>query len=278
MKTYKKSILLSSALTLITVSLSHAYTYSRLSVLSDLTPAELKKNYNQRDTDDYGDAPDSYEINTSKKTDEAKHNISEWNFLGRDSKTDDGVLWSTDGGKTWGNSTVSVGDKIQFKITLWSAGYGMHDYDQVKAWVDWNQDGTWTNDNEKTYNDQLYTANETILAAQYYKTDTGKYDAVHADPWWWEDKIKDNEEDDVFTTFTTSDFLIDATMVGQLWLRARAQCNELSYNQMDPTGSLNQGEVEDYVITVKPVPEPATMLLFGSGLVSLAAVSRKKRS
>jgi len=276
MKTYKKSILLSSALTLITVSLSHAYTYSSLSEPSTLTKEELKANYAKRTTDDYGDAPvispDSYGTKTTY------HESSEWNFLGSDSKIDDGVLWSTDGGKTWGNGTVSVGDKIQFKITLWSAGYGLHNYDQVKAWVDWNQDGTWTNDNEKTYNDQLYTANETILAAQYYKTDTGKYDAVHADPGWWKDKIKDNEEDDVFTTFTTSDFLIDATMVGQLWLRARAQCNELSYNQMDPTGSLNQGEVEDYVITVKPVPEPATMLLFGSGLVSLAAVSRKKRS
>lgn len=272
MKTYKKSILLSSALTLITVSLSHAYTYSSLSEPSTLTKEELKANYAKRTTDDYGDAPvispDSYGTKTTY------HESSEWNFLGSDSKIDDGVLWSTDGGKNWGNGTVSVGDKIQFKITLWSAGYGEHNYDQVKAWVDWDQNGSWTNDNIIAEKDPKYSAKETILAAQYFKNS----DAIHTDPKEYDKKIDDNLNYAVSTTFITSEYSIDDTMVGELWLRARAQCNHTPYNQMNPTGSLSQGEVEDYVITVKPVPEPATMLLFGSGLVSLAAVSRKKRS
>jgi len=274
MQTYKKSILLSSALTLLIVPVSHAYSYSSLSVASVLTKDELKANYDQRNTTaDKGDAPARYE-----ESNPATHTSAEWNFLGKKNRTDDGVFWSTDNGATWGNGTVHVGDTIMFQITLWSSGYGQHTYDQVKAWVDWDKSGTWKNDNEKAYDDVLYTANETILAAAYTKEANAVQ--VGSDPTSVDAKIDANYYKDMFTTFTTSGFLIDTSMVGELWLRARAQCNHVPYNQMDPTGNLSQGEVEDYKITVEraPVPEPATMLLFGSGLVSLAAVSRRKRN
>jgi hypothetical protein len=45
-----------------------------------------------------------------------------------------------------------------------------------------------------------------------------------------------------------------------------------------PGVSLGQGEAELYKLTVNPVPEPATMILFGTGLAGLAAVGRRKRS
>jgi hypothetical protein len=38
-----------------------------------------------------------------------------------------------------------------------------------------------------------------------------------------------------------------------------------------------QGEVEDWKLTVNPVPEPSTMLLVGLGLGSLAVFRRKSQ-
>lgn len=269
MSTFKKTFLLLSTLTLSIVPFSQAYaipTAPSSSISSDLTIEQLKANYDVRQNDDTGDAP-GYGG--------ASHDTSEWNFLGRDGKKDDGVLWSTDGGKNWGNGTVFVGDKIQFQITLWSAGYGAHDYDQAKAWVDWNNDQSWLNDNKLVPGTTGYTSNETVLAGQYFKNDS----AIRTDPSSVENKLKYNLAEDMFSTFTTEAYSITESMVGTLWLRARAQCNHVVYNNMDPYGFLSQGEVEDWGITVarSPVPEPATMLLFGAGIIGLASVCRKKR-
>jgi len=266
MKNFKKALLLSSALTLSIVPFSQAYTI--LSAPSNLTLPELQSNYNVRGNDDTGDAPAGYA--------NAKHDSSEWNFLGKNSKVDNGVLWSTDGGSTWGNKAVFVGDKIEFQITLWSAGYGQHNYDQAKAWVDWDNNKTWINDNMLVPSAAGYISNETVLAGIYYKN----VNAIHTDPSTDAAKLSDNLNYDMFSTFTTTEYLITDSMVGTLWLRARAQCNHVGYNSMNPYDYLTQGEVEDWGITVSraPVPEPATMLLFGAGIIGLASVCRKKRS
>ena len=45
------------------------------------------------------------------------------------------------------------------------------------------------------------------------------------------------------------------------------------------TGSVGSvGSRQDYLVQAAPVPEPGTMLLFGTGLAGLAAVSRRRRS
>lgn len=264
MSTFKKAFLLSSILTLSIVPFSQAYTIS--SAPSNLTLPELQANYSVRGNDDTGDA-----VGYAG----ARHDTSEWNFLGRDSKNDDGVRWSTDGGTTWGNETVFVGETIKFQITLWSAGYGQHTYDQAKAWVDWNNDKSWLNDNALVPGNAGYISNETVLAGKYNKN----ANAIHPDPGTDEAKLSDNLNYDMFSTFTTDAYLITDSMVGTLWLRARAQCNHVGYNNMNPYDYLSQGEVEDWGITVSrsPVPEPATMLLFGAGIIGLASVCRKKR-
>jgi len=110
----------------------------------------------------------------------AWHDDPSWQHLGADPTVDDGVWWSTDDGATWGHHELVVGDEVAFRFYL--SGWG-----HVESWVDWNQDGVWSNDSAEIVFD---------------RTDYSRY-----------------------STWTSSAYLLTEEMAGDFWLRARFSCD-----------------------------------------------------
>lgn len=290
-----KRITYASAVALLLAIGTHgnAQAYTISTVYSELPVEDLRRNLNNTSSNDADVTSHDGYLGTL-------HTSSEWNHLGRSNTVNDGVRWSVDGG-TFGNNTILATGQfsIRFAVDLWSAGYGEHNYDQAKAWVDWNNNEKFDNDNLLNPSNSRYVADETILAGQYFKKNSdssnSKYnrysedDQVMPDPSTINGKISKNDLSDTMTTFITDAFTVTEQMLNTLtlgnfdgfWLRARSQCNHVTYNNMDPYSELYQGEAEDYLINIvdarAPVPEPATMLLFGSGILGLAAVRRRNK-
>ncbi|MCP3873059.1 MAG: PEP-CTERM sorting domain-containing protein, partial [Desulfobacteraceae bacterium] len=232
--------------------------------------------------------------------DEASHKGNhQWQYLGdnidfedNDNATDnydDGVEYSLDGGLSYidlvDSTQFFVGQTATFKFTMNKKRYGTHYADHIKSWVDWGGNG---------FNDAE------VILYDYQVLEHRNDNPLAADP------VESYDFESSTITFTDAH-------IGDSWLRARVACSSsLGYglytdndswdqtfdyggknwdpattkeleNAFKATGHLNQGEVEDYKFTVGPqtptgsVPEPATMMLFGIGLLSLAGISRRKK-
>ena len=215
---------------------------------------------------DYGDAP-GY--------DWAWHSDASWQRLGYKydeegspnfdnvDPSDDGVFWSTDGGATWGHPDILLGQTVDFRFDMYKEEWGYHSYDAIKVWIDLNQDNVFDPSLEMIFEDKWYlsqTGGSAGVSTSFGTDPTDPIELIFPDP-------------------------------GVYWLRARVTCN-LDINgdlsSFIPTGGVpgyqgwgytcyvGQGEVEDWKLTVMPVPEPASMLLFGSGLFAMGLFGRKK--
>lgn len=206
---------------------------------------------------------DLYEFSDAGGYGSAQHVTNGWQQLGDywDTESgpltvdldpsDDGVDWSTDGGSNWGYSDLIKGQEVTFRFDMRRAPYGNHYYDQIKAWIDWDGDQVFDN-----------TA-EIILAEQWFKYDTNPlYNTLINDSDWspWNNPLAILQQN-YYVTLTVPD---DAVL-GTIWLRARVTCDHISFDDTTPYGELWQGEVEDYKLTITPIP--SGVILAGIGLV-----------
>lgn len=212
-----------------------------------------------------------------------------------DNNTDDGVLWrtSTDPSNWTSNfgttATLTQGEYVQFQFLFSRSVDGNHLFDELKVWLDWNQDGHWDN---TAQNDEIITnvrwdkddnvdGSSVGNRSQSYCYDNGLT---------WNNDTDTCNSDDDFKLFTAQVQVPLDAQLGDTWLRARVTCeNSLSFYDnnwiMSPYGYLHQGEVEDYMVTIAEkkeeppvnVSEPSSLLIMSPALLFLAGIRRKRK-
>lgn len=189
------------------------------------------------------------------------------------------VTWSTDGGTTWGNSALVVGQTVEFKLTMHKDVDGNHYADFAKAWLDLN-------------GDEQFSQSETLIFG--YHVENATYTSSSAP-----DQVV-NEYYDFFSSSLT----VTSDMIGDHWLLARVTCSEslLSSagvsnpwnNQWSSTYTKNnnawyqqnfsstlayyQGEAQLTKLTVKDgnkVPEPGTLMLLAAAMLGVGMAKKR---
>lgn len=217
-------------------------------------------------------APDSYG--------KADHKTPQWQQIaqsdGYDVTDESGITWSTDGGLTWGNDFLFVGDDVMFRMDIFKISNGTHYADHGKIWMDWDQNG-------------IFSQEEAILYGENELHNRGSNDML--------------PEQRAFS-FTSSLIHLGHEHIGDIWLRGRAACTETIVNQAglswndqfssEYQGQFNemflpdiwyyQGEKEDALVTVMARPElevpdvPVSFGIFGAtGLLMMIGVGKFSR-
>jgi hypothetical protein len=196
---------------------------------------------------------------------------------------DNGVSWrvqNADGSWTaFGNEALTAGANVEFQFVVTRSNQGNHEFDQLKAWGDWNDNGVF-DDSEEIVDQKWYKVADSFAAGNVLGNESGGF---NNDP-----LVRNGSANNTIrNSGITSEILIVSTqipvdaVISDTWIRARIICeNSLTHADRDnnvflATGYYHQGEVEDYKVAVTSVPEPTTLFVFGSALIGLV-LSRKK--
>lgn len=259
---------------------------------------------------DYSDAGNGYGV-ACHQTDYWQRLGDNWDtdvsgdadVVGSDDPTDDGVTWrtSSDGGLTWtdfnSTNTVAQGDLVEFRYEFNRINGGWHLYDELKSWIDWDQSTSWDNDDEVIENVRWYKdqdSNDQDLwinhyGSYYYANNHSAYKNFCQNYGYkWNGDAKKCNSNDLSRVYIKQVEVPLTAALGETWLRARVVCENSLTNYsngmlLDSTGFHDQGEVEDYAITItakRPptsvvVSEPAGIALFSSTLMLLGMRRRK---
>lgn len=251
---------------------------------------------------DYGNAT-GQETSACHTTDRWQKLGSDWNketsseaLNTPDSASNDGVSWvtSNDGGVTWvQNGKLTSEGLVKFQFDVTRSTDGNHKYDLLESWIDWNQDGIWTEDetiiSEKWWKN--LNSDDTVTTSTANKnndlstwknlgsglaSDTSKnitpntwVDTSYNTPnnsstnnnqgHWTNDIFNSTDTERRYTT-EQMNIPIFATLE-DIWLRARIVCENSLEHYTDnmnllATGFQDQGEVEDYKLAIAKKPKP----------------------
>ncbi len=186
---------------------------------------------------------------------------------------DDGLSWSTDGGATYHDDPVNAGDTIQFSVTAYrERSSDSYAFDHISIWADFNGNGIWE-DGEQVLDESWNARGRFEVTQPIYIEVEGITIQVS------EGGASAYVPPEGIRSFPSEARQVPGSL-SQLHVRTRItsgpSLTAAGLSELGPTGHLNLGEVEDYAISIRPVPEPSALLLLGLGLLAGLARIRKQ--